>query len=179
MKTDDSTKKQYIEFLSKIIDNSKQHKETGSVLLKEGLLVATKTERLNLVASAQYHLFAGLEELGKYCLIKGQYPQKIETLNLTDLGFRDHSKKIEKLLQAFRPKTRAAGMPSDSDVVKQLKKYKFSTFHVDFVNGKIVSPLDSPTLTGQALNGIVDFYALLLGVVERDFEDFKEQLANE
>ncbi len=170
--------KEYTQLLSAVLENAKNLKELSLLILKESLKKKNTSKQSTLIAYSQNILFACLDELGKFYLIYSVYPKKLNEISLKKLGFGNHDKKIEALMQVIRTNQIKEGRKSKYTVdqaVTMIRKFKSDTLYVSYTDNKIKKPSESMTLRNQQFLGFTEFVATMLKVAEFDLKNFKRE----
>ena len=159
----------YYKLLRAILDNAENIKLASVCLFNESLNKKDSEEKLSFCAYGQNMLFACLDEIGKFYLIKSYYPKPFNNLSLKGIGFTEHKNKINELLKIIRRKDLY-----DRTMIDLLMKFKHSTLYVDYKDGKIVMPHESNTLNKQSFIGYVNLVAMFEKIARNDLDSFDQ-----
>lgn len=173
--------KKYDELLDAIIRNSKSLKSAAVFLLEKAIKAEDNEQKLTMTAYAVNFLFAFVDELGKYFLVKSQYPENLNNINLRKIGFYSHNIKLKKIVSIVRNEQFARGSISPFTIeqtVLGLRKFKDETLYVDYQNGNVISPFNSVILKKESFKSYVDMVYCLEEMVKYDFELFKQNPFN-
>jgi len=158
-----------------ILENADNLKSAAILLLEKS--VEEKDEaRATLVAYAENMLFAFIDEVGKFYLIKSLYPKNLNHINLRKAGFYSHDSKINALVSEIRNKQARGGQFSPltrKQALQTLKKFKEDTLYIDFKEGKIIKPIHSSTLNSKNLQTYVELIKKIELLAKEDFNNFK------
>ncbi len=169
-------KEKYVTLLEAIKENAISIKDVAVLILEESLKKQKTEEKMTLVAFSENFLFAFLDEIGKFYLIKKQYPQNIDILDLKAIGFYLHNKKLEAINEIVRERQKIRGsLPKfkAEEGIKILRKFKDTTLHIDYKNGEIIKPYHSTTLNRKVFKNYIDLVNILSVMVQADLNDFK------
>jgi hypothetical protein len=169
--------KKYIDLLEAIVKNSNSLKIAASSLLEKSIKTKDEEMRLSFAAYALNFIFAFIDELGKYYIIKAQYPRDFKEGDFKKIGFRHHETKIKKLVSVVRSIQLARGSVSPFTIkqtVSMLRGLKDTTLYVDYKNGNIINPFDSQTLKRESFKSYIDMVYFLEKMVMYDLELFKQ-----
>lgn len=164
-----NNKEKYTALLEAIFDNAISIKDIAVLILKESLKKEDQNKKMTLVAFSENFLFAFLDEIGKIHLLIQQYPQKIDTIKFSSIGFRDHNKKLEAI-------NKIVGIIPEfntNQIVNILRQFKYDTLFIDYKNGKIIKPSDSITIRNDNLINYIKFIEKLKEATKTKLDQFK------
>lgn len=176
--SNDQIKNEYIHLLNAIIKNSGYIISASQSLLTESLKKKNQEEKYTFVALALNYLFAAIDELGKFYLVKKFFAKKIIHLELKSIGFYTHDKKLLALIKVIRERQMAGG-GSPRVTVKQtisfLRIFKDTTLYIDYKNKKIIKPSETIILRRvDVFNSFIQIATELVNMAKLDLEIFKK-----
>jgi len=176
MLSEQDNRKEYIALLEAIYTNAVSIEKIAALILGESLKGKNAEERLTLVSFSENFLFASIDEIGKFYLIKGQYPKRLNIIDLHLIGFRDHDKKLKALIEVVKQRQQTHGAGSRFTVeqtISMLRHFKDTTLHIDYKDGKIIKPSDSQALRADAFNSYIVLINLFVEMARADLNIFK------
>jgi hypothetical protein len=171
----ENNKQKYILLLEAILNNSAYIKNIATLILKESLNKNNEEGRA-LIAYANNFLFAFLDEIGKFYLIKKQYPKKIDDLKLKVIGFYIHNKKLSTLNEIIRKRQKRCGGSTqftEKQTIEMLRNFKDTTLYIDYKNGQVKKPADSSTLKKDVFKSYVRLITILFEMAKEDIKNFE------
>jgi AbiV family abortive infection protein len=169
----------YLNLLSALVENTENLRNSVLCLLK-ATPIPTKTvpfPNQSPATYAQHFIYIALEELGKFFLILNQYDNDLDDLDLYELGWYCHNKKIESLIKfvaSIQAKTgkKPKWLDSIKEVSKKLRNFKEDNVYIDYKNGKILKPI--PKRGNGSLQAMVNLLNNGIKLAKFTLDEFKK-----
>ncbi len=171
-----TNKEKYENLLEEILKNSESLKDASIVLLEKSLEKNNYSNKLTFVAYAQNLMFASIDEIGKFYLIKSLYPKKIEDIILKDEGFERHDTKIKILIERIKEYRGKEITTTQESALKIIRMLKNNTLYINYKSGKIIKPSNSSTLSSKQFPHYIQLLISFSNMANIDLKLFKRQL---